>query len=114
MWEHFVTNNNPIALDPDRQEFCYELGEGGPRCAIGIFLDEDTLANLRVGTRMCTKLTSDVVSLFREFNPGAYGLGGVSLEFLEELQSAHDTATATRTIEEKLRNVALLYNLTVP
>lgn len=118
VWDHFVVKGNPRAYDTEQQQGCYEIYPGGPRCAVGLFLDDDTIRELRDVTKQGTTLTSGVVSVFKEYDPISFGLGGVSLEFLEDLQRTHDNADDPgepgRQIRGGLELFASLHNLRVP
>jgi hypothetical protein len=109
VWDHFVFQGNEVAFYQGMGH--YEVYDGGPRCAVGLFLDPIMPALRR--DKDIHSMTTDVVKLFKTFSLEECGLDSVGLEFLEDLQRAHDVSEDDP-IEPALRHLASLYNLKVP
>ena len=109
-WQHFVVEKKPPGISESGS--CLYLTRDGHRCGVGILLTQQEAEVLR-GSYI------GVFTLFERDQVPA-SLMGMDQQFLESLQTAHDTATRSingsfhDAYEIRLRSMAEKYNLKVP
>lgn len=111
VWDHFVTKGRSRVVDHRNNRCMYSKGRA--RCAIGIFMNKDTIAKLKKHRA----LSRGIVSVFEDaslgIGPGDLGFSEeVPYSFLMALQRAHDRGTST--MEKELAAFAATYGLSIP
>ncbi len=105
VWRHFVVEGNPLSFDPKNYR-CLYRGPDGAKCAIGLFLSDGAAAACNF---------AGVSSIPPHLFPKA--LLGVEMEFLKDLQQAHDSPCTTfgrsTTIKTELKVLAFSWDLQV-
>ncbi len=101
VWRHFVVEGWSLAFDRE-EEVCLYRGPNGTKCAIGLFLSDETALASRC--EPVNRLT--LPPILKDCR---------SMEFLKALQAAHDDAAFRGySISKNLELVAMRFGLEIP
>lgn len=90
---------------------CAYRGQGDKRCAIGHCIEDEKIAR-----KWDKSGTADICSIAADFEAEFYLIFGkrVNLDFLSELQEAHDHCGSPEDMKDALREVAREFKLKMP
>lgn len=105
VWDWFIVQKKPLGHND--YESCY-IGPDGCRCAIGVLLPPDLILT-------DTQQKYTVVLLRKERESVDKTLKGLDDDFVERLQSAHDSCVFRgKRIYDTLRALAKYFSLQIP
>lgn len=114
VWDHFVTNGAPLSVyEPEDENEMYSdrvqcrlRGEGGSKCAIGLFIPDERYDETLEGEQIETLYRQEYLE---------DGVEADDLRLLADLRNAHDDAAGMGySIESLLREAAEAYGLSIP
>ena len=117
VWSHMQKQRSPAMLH--RSKNCTYLNDAGKKCSVGCLLPPEELEFAKQYLGDVISLQSDLSVHFGETE--TVWMLGENLNFLSELQNAHDTGAASLggegymfSFEEYMRKVAERHKLEVP